>query len=109
MTPAAQTSEPRTADEIERAIVPHGSNGECSNPDLCVALTDFRLAIESEAQRPTVEQRIDLTEIAAAMLRGEQACERGHRAGEINAHVHFDQLQRWARRLAALAREETGE
>jgi hypothetical protein len=59
MTPAAQTSEPRTADEIERAIVPHGSNGECSIPDLCVALTDFRLAIEAEAQRPTVERLRD--------------------------------------------------
>jgi len=44
-------SEPQTADDIERLIVPHGPNGECTDPELCVLLTEFRVAIEAQAAR----------------------------------------------------------
>ncbi len=42
----------RTANEIEELIVPHGPKGECPNPELCVVLTEFRVAIEAEAVAP---------------------------------------------------------
>ena len=50
------------------------------------------------------EQEVELTEIAAAMLRGELICVKGHRADK-SEHIHFDDVHRWGQRIARVLGE----
>lgn len=46
--------------------------------------------------------RTELIEVAAAMMRGERTCEKGHRAGK-SEHIHFDDVHSWGQRIARVA------
>ena len=71
----------RSADEVEALIVPHGPNGECSNPDLCVALTELR-----QAERDDTVERI---RAAFAALEGQQL---GHGYWSQKLHSILDEM-----------------
>jgi hypothetical protein len=59
---------------------------------------------ERDAARPSGDMTAALRAVAVAMVRGTHVCEKPHRNGEANPHVHFDDRYiAEARHLAALA------
>ena len=113
MTPAAQTSEPQTfSDEFMADYVrQHRCHYALSN----VTLADWDRgvrAIESEAQRLTVERLPSDELLAEAMHSTRSVGHRSHALEECDT-MNVSYMEAWAGRvrdwLAALAREETGE